>query len=95
MAREDDNTLFRIMLPNFDLFIASDTQATVRFLKCLRTLIRSTNCVCMISVEEQLLPPTVKNHLVALADSVVSITSFKDHTEMKIGDYDGTLKLLK
>jgi hypothetical protein len=49
----------------------------------------------MISVEEQLLPPTVKNHLVALADSVVSITSFKDHAEMKIGDYDGTLKLLK
>ena len=26
---------------------------------------------------------------------VLKLTSFKDHTEMKIGDYDGTLRLLK
>ncbi len=83
------------MLPSFDLFVAEDSQATIRFLKCLKTLIRSTNCVCIVSVEEQLLPPQIKNHLVSLADSVLSITSFKDHAEMKISDYDGTLKLLK
>ena len=42
-----------------------------------------------------MLKPTVANHLIALADNVWSITSFKDNAEMKIGDYDGTFKLLK
>lgn len=95
LASEEDNTLFRLLLPNFDLFTANDTSSVIRFLKCLKSLVRSTNCVCLISVEEQLLSPIITNHLVALADSVYSITSFKDHAEMKIGEYDGTFKLLK
>lgn len=69
--------------------------AVVRFLKCLKAMIRATNCVCVISVEEQLLEPLLAKYLVAQADNVWSLTSFKDHSEMKIGDYDGTFKLLK
>ena len=69
--------------------------ALVRFLRNLKTLVRATNCVCVISVEEALLPNFLTNNLVCLADQVLQVTSFKDHAEMKIGDYDGTLKLLK
>lgn len=49
----------------------------------------------MISCEKKLLDPIIANHLEFNADSVWSLTSFKDHTEMKIGDYDGTFRLLK
>ena len=61
LAQEDDNTIFRILLPNFDQLISETepkTQAinsVIRFLKCLKALTRATNCVCVISVEEQLL----------------------------------------
>lgn len=58
-------------------------------------MIRATNGVCLISVEEQLLPNFVNSNLVYLSDLVLQLTSFKDHTEMKIGDYDGTIKLVK
>ena len=67
----------------------------IRFLRNLKALVRATNCVCLISVEESLLKPHLANNLRFLADQVLQVTSFKDHTEMKIGDYDGTLKLLK
>ena len=67
----------------------------IRFMRNLKTLVRATNCVCLISVQEQLLPRFVANNLVYLADQVLSITSFKDHAEMRIGDYDGTLRLIK
>lgn len=35
------------------------------------------------------------NHLVFLADQVLKLTSFKDHSELKIGEYDGTIRLVK
>ena len=35
------------------------------------------------------------NNLKYLADQVLQVTSFKDHSEMRIGDYDGTLRILK
>lgn len=37
----------------------------------------------------------VVNNLVFLADLVLNITSFKDNAEMKIGEYDGTIQLVK
>ena len=61
LAQEDDNTIFRILLPNFDQLISDKVPKTqainsaIRFLKCLKALTRATNCVCLISVEEQLL----------------------------------------
>jgi hypothetical protein len=42
-----------------------------------------------------LLPKFVSANLTSQADLVLKVTSFKDHSEMKIGDYDGTLRLLK
>ena len=33
--------------------------------------------------------------MIYLADLVLKITSFKDETEMQIGEYDGTLKIIK
>ena len=58
-------------------------------------MVRATNCVCMISVEESMLAPHLMNNLKYLADQVLQITSFKDHAEMRIGEYDGTLRVLK
>ena len=49
----------------------------------------------MISVEESLLSTHLMNNLKYLADQVLQVTSFKDHSEMRIGDYDGTLRILK
>lgn len=49
----------------------------------------------MIQVDESLISKHVYNNLFFLSDMVVKLTSFKDHSEMKIGDYDGTLRLLK
>ena len=72
-----------------------DITAMVRFLRNLKTLVRATNCVCLISVEESLLKPHLASNLRFLADQILQVTSFKDHSEMKIGEYDGTLKLLK
>lgn len=41
------------------------------------------------------MPSFVNANLTSQADLVLKVTSFKDHSEMKIGDYDGTLRLLK
>ena len=30
-----------------------------------------------------------------LSDVVIKLTSFKEHSELKIGEYDGTIALLK
>ena len=73
----------------------SDITALIRFLRCLQAMVRATNCVCLISVEESLLSPHLMNNLKFVADQVLQITSFKDHSEMRIGDYDGTLRVLK
>ena len=58
-------------------------------------MVRATNCVCLISVEESLLTPFLVNNLKYLAEHVLQVTSFKDHAEMRIGEYDGTLRILK
>ena len=41
------------------------------------------------------MPDFLCKNLTYLADSVLQITSFKDHAEIKIFDYDGTLRILK
>jgi hypothetical protein len=46
-------------------------------------------------VEERVLDRFLVNNLVYLADQVWQLTSFKDHKEMQIGEYDGTIRLLK
>jgi hypothetical protein len=43
-------------------------------------MIRAANAVCLISVDEDLLPKSVFNHLVYLADCVLKLTSFKGKT---------------
>ena len=72
-----------------------DITAIIRFLRCLKTMVRASNCVCLISVEESLLTTHLLNNMKFLADQVLQVTSFKDHSEMRIGDYDGTLRILK
>ena len=42
-----------------------------------------------------MLTPHVVSNLKYIADQVLQITSFKDHAEMRIGEYDGTLRVLK
>lgn len=96
LADQKDNTIFRILLPNFDAYILqADVNEVIRFVKSVKVMARSTNCVVLISCEQQLLPQKLQTSLLAQADSVWSLTSFKDHPEMKIGEYDGTFRLLK
>ena len=94
LQTESDNTLFRILIPSFEL-IKSPTHLVARFLKSLKTLVRATNCTCLLTCDEQLMSPEQSKFLQYFADAVWSITSFKDHTSMRIGEYDGTLKLVK
>ena len=101
MATETDDRLFRILIPDFNMFINESkdeqkaTTDVIRLLRNLKALIRSLNGVCLITVDEDLLPKRLANHLTYLADAVYKLTSFKDHQEIKIGDYDGTVKLIK
>mmetsp|Transcript_88179 Transcript_88179/g.121675 ORF Transcript_88179/g.121675 Transcript_88179/m.121675 type:complete len:123 (-) Transcript_88179:51-419(-) len=67
----------------------------VRFLRNFKAMVRASNAVCMISVDPKLLSKHLEANLIALSDTVLSLTSFKDNPEMKIGDYDGTLKIVK
>ncbi len=45
------------MLPNFDMFVSDNLpkpqaiNAAIRFIRCLKSLVIATNCVCLISVE--------------------------------------------
>ena len=100
LADESDDRIFRLLIPSFEMFLPpqpSRSQQTeiIRFLRNLKTLVRATNCVCLISADESLLPKFINANLISQADLVLKVTSFKDHQEMKIGDYDGTLRLLK
>lgn len=67
----------------------------VRFLRNYKALVRASNAIGIISVDQDLLPPKIANMLDFLGDTVVKLTSFKEHSELKIGDYDGTIKLQK
>lgn len=97
LATENDDRIFRLLLPNFSMFLRdnSDEHALIRFLRHLKALVRSLNGVCLISLDEDLMSKSMVGHIVYLADTVLKLTSFKDHQEMKIGDYDGTVKILK
>ncbi len=85
LSSENDDRVFRLLMPNFNLFIKGDDQREIqdmiRFIRNLKALVRSLNGVCLISVDEDLLPKILVNHLVFLADSVLKLTSFKGKTE--------------
>ncbi len=49
----------------------------------------------MISVDQDLLSTKIVNNLGYLGDIVLKLTSFKEHAELKIGEYDGTINILK
>eukprot|EP00347_Sterkiella_histriomuscorum_P018973 403343453 len=108
LESENDDRIFRFLIPDFHLFLKnsaslSDDKSAVlkeqkdmiRFLRNLKSLIRATNGVLMIQVDEDLLSKFVYNNLFFEADLVVKLTSFQDHQEMIIGEYDGTLRFLK
>ena len=98
LSSESDDRVFRLLIPNFHLFIGLQgerQQEVIKFLRNFKALLRSINGVCLISVDEDLLPKSFFPHLTFFGDLVMKLTSFKDHQELKIGDYDGTLKLLK
>ncbi|TNV73412.1 hypothetical protein FGO68_gene145 [Halteria grandinella] len=96
LASESDDRVVRILMPSFHLFSEGrSVKEMVKFLRSLKALVRSLNGVCLISVDEELLSKPLAAHLFYHSDSLISLTSFKDHLESKLGDYDGTLKLLK
>lgn len=101
LSSEDDDQIFRLVLPDFNLFVpqlVSDSQVQgrsenqlIRFLRNLKALVRASNLICLISVDPELLSQRIQNNLDNLADIVLKLTSFKEHSELKIGDYDGTI----
>ena len=68
LSSEDDDKIFRVLLPDFNLFVPQMleqeaqglsyfyTNSLIRFLKNLKALVRSCNCTCLISVDSGLLP---------------------------------------
>jgi len=72
-------------MPNFHLFLnqklseANRVKEIVKFLRNFKALLRSLNGVCIISVDEDLLPKALVSHMTLLADLVLKLTSFKDH----------------
>ena len=67
----------------------------IRFLKNLKVLARASNMTVVVSVDSNLIDTSIKNTLDYLSDVVLQLTSFKEHSELKIGEYDGTISLLK
>jgi hypothetical protein len=61
----------------------------------LKALVRQSNAVCLISCDKNLIDQVISNNLEHIGDTVLKLTSFKEHTELKIGEYDGTLQILK
>ena len=49
----------------------------------------------MLSCDVQLLPEHTQEALFSTADYVLSVTSFKENVELQVGDYEGTLRILK
>lgn len=67
----------------------------IRFLRNLKTLARASNMIVLISVDANLVSEQIQHSLEYVGDCVLKLTSFKEHTELKIGEYDGTIQLLK
>lgn len=67
----------------------------IRFVRNLKTLARASNMTVLISVDANLVGSHIQNSLEHLCDTVIKLTSFKEHTELKIGEYDGTIQLVK
>ena len=51
--------------------------------------------VCVVSVDPELIGQQIQGNLEYLGDVVLKLTSFKEHSEKKIGEYDGTIQILK
>lgn len=50
----------------------------------LKAMIRATNAVCVICVDEDLLSKNMTNNLIFLADSVLKLTSFKGKYPLRV-----------
>jgi hypothetical protein len=62
LANEEDDKIFRLLMPDFNLFmpqLEKDTKShengLIKFLRNLKALIRASNAVCVISVDQDLL----------------------------------------
>lgn len=77
---EDDDRIFRVLIPNFEMLIGEGGKKeqieVIRFMRNFKAMIRASNAVCLISVDEQLLPKHLVQNLIFLADSVLKLTSF-------------------
>ena len=55
MEREDDDQIVRLLLPDLNLFTPqlskTPSHELPRFLRSLKTLVRQTNCVCVLSCD--------------------------------------------
>lgn len=45
----------------------------------------------VLSVDQNLISQALSNKIEYLADAALKLTSFKEHIELKIGEYDGTI----
>lgn len=98
---ESDDAVFRVLLPDLNLFVPMMLQnqrlkqqyqnGLMRFVKNLKALVRASNMTVLISVDSNLLDERVQHSLEHLSDTVIKLTSFKEHSELQIGEYDGTI----
>jgi len=101
----DDESFFRFFLPNFlnlDLFDEDEnleseytSKNVIKFLRNLRVLVNTMNCVFTITIDiDSLKSNSLLNYFIKYSDLVLDIKSFSD-TKDKFLDYQGSIRILK
>jgi hypothetical protein len=101
----DDQAFFRFFIPNFLSFDQYDEDADyqsgysskniVKFLKDLKHLVSTMNCVFTITIDRTSLESNaILNYMIKFSDLVLELKSFSDSPDSFI-DYQGFIKLLK
>lgn len=79
MRDENDDCIFHILIPAVHDFVSQfKPNMALAFFKGLKSLLRSSNAVCLATVDQELISPAFFNSLFAQADSVLKVTSFKE-----------------
>lgn len=101
----DDQSFFRFFIPNFLSFDQYDedvdrengysSKEIVKFLKDLKYLVSTMNCVFTITIDRSVLDSdAMLNYFIKFSDLVLEMKSFTDSPD-KFLDYQGSIKLLK
>lgn len=101
----EDESFFRFFIPNFlnfdlytedeDIEAQTSHKNVVKFLRNLRTLVKTMNCVFTITIDrDSLKSNAMLNYFIKYSDLVLDMKSFSDSKD-KFLDYQGSIQILK